>query len=139
MAEERSIAEETRCAVARNLKASPRLLQTLANDPSEDVRSVAAAHPATPVPVLASLLGDPSFYVRAAVALHPATPEHLLIAVVRYDNLFVLRPRGRQLFAAAACGGVDAGLQLQVGASRRGAPSEHSGGSGRRDGDGPVA
>ena len=91
MAEDHSIAEETRCAMARNLKASPTLLQTLANDPSEDVRSVAAAHPTTPVPVLAPLLGDPSIYVRAAVALHPATPEHLLIAVVRHDNLFVLR------------------------------------------------
>ena len=81
--------EEARLAVARNLQASPALLLTLAQDRSDDVRSVAAAHPAMPARVLAHLAADPWLYVRAAVALHPSTPEQVLTYAVYHDYPFV--------------------------------------------------
>ena len=83
--------EEARWGVARNMRASPELLEILAKDRSGDVRSVAAAHPETPVPLLVALSTDPSFYVRATVALHPDTPEPVLLAAVHDENLFVVR------------------------------------------------
>ena len=83
--------EEARWGVARNMGASPELLEILASDPSEEVRSVAAAHPVMPVPVLAALSSDPSFYVRATVGLHPDTPQRFLLAAVHDEVLFVVR------------------------------------------------
>ena len=91
IAKNRRLPEEARWAVARNMQASPELLKILANDRSEEVRSVAAAHPATPVPVLTALSLDPSIYVRASVALHPDTPEQGLSAAIRHRELFILR------------------------------------------------
>ena len=81
--------EAARLAVAQNLQTSPALLLRLAQDRSDDVRSVAAAHPATPARVLAHLAVDPWLYVRAAVALHPSTPEQVLTNAVYHDHPFV--------------------------------------------------
>ena len=81
--------EAARLAVAQNLQTSPALLLTLAQDRSDDVRSVAASHPAMPAQVLAHLAVDPWLYVRAAVALHPSTPEQVLTYAVYHDYPFV--------------------------------------------------
>ena len=81
--------EGARLAVARNLQTSPSLLLALAQDRSDDVRSVAAAHPAMPARALAHLAADPWLYVRAAVALHPSTPEQVLTFAVYQDHPFV--------------------------------------------------
>ena len=91
LAKKRRLPEEARWGMARNMRASPELLEILARDRSEKVRSVAAAHPATPVSVLTALSSDQSYYVRAAVALHPNTPQRVLLETIQDEVLFVVR------------------------------------------------
>ena len=102
IAESSWLPDEARCAVARNKSISPRLLRTLAKDPSEDVRSVAAAHPATPAAVLAVLSDDWSVEVRVSVVLHPSTPEHVLIEAATDDHPAVPRHAARNPWLPAS-------------------------------------
>ena len=60
--------------VAQNRRAGPDLLSQLADSPSSELRSLAAAHPAVPGLVLEMLAGDDDCFVRMWVAQHSSTP-----------------------------------------------------------------
>ncbi len=81
---------QRRGKVAANPSTSTSLLETLAKDKTQYVRSKVAANPSTPISLLDTLAKDRSKYVRREVAANTFLPKGLLDVQTR-PNTFGAR------------------------------------------------
>ena len=67
------------------------VLDTLAGDPSKDVRAAVAANEVASAALLVRLAEDPATHVRIGVAANPSTPPQTLTVLARDDSEWVRR------------------------------------------------